>query len=535
MKSKFFIFAVIFVLLITVFTPNAAAAAASHDVTEANQLKAFLELESAVSGVKNGQQINPTSYDPNNPDTWTGVDWDLSGTGKVRSISWKDLSLAGNLDVSGFTELHTIDCWKNSITGIVTTGCTKLFNLFCYSNQIISFDLSTNISLGQLIIDNNQLTSLDVSANPALTYLNCSSNPISSLDLSSNPDLIILYCIDNQLSSLDVSSNTELWTFICSENQLSTLDISANTKLEEFGCSKNLLTALDVSMCPNLDTLHCSDNELSTLDVSHNLLLKKLMCQNNNLDTLDVSNNGALEWLGCNGNNLATIDVSSNPSLEMFYCTTNNLTSLDLTANPLITLLVAYDNPLTQIDAVISGENISLSAVGSGYVDLYVNLMSGSILQAIAQPITSYYFENWTQSSVPVSTAAHYDLTPGQSYDLDANFILELVLDADPSSGQIYENGRINIVPNTLGGTWDYATEYLSADLSSSGAKFTGLKNGATRITYTVGSQSKYIDVVIDESNMPATGQDYTLVFVLAGLAFALLTVGVLIRKRKSV
>lgn len=533
MKSKIFIFAVIFVLLLTAFTPNAVAA--THDVTEANQLKAFLEFESAVSGVKNGEQINPTGYDPNDPNTWTGVDWDMLGTGKVTSISWNELSLAGSLDVSGFTELFAIDCWKNSITGINTTGCTKLFNLICYSNQITSLDLSTNTSLGQLIFDKNQLTSLDVSANPALTYLNCSFNPITSLDISSNLNLKILYCIDNQLTSLDVSNNTELWVLFCSENQLKTIDISANTKLEEFGCSDNLLTALDVSMCPNLEMLHCYDNKLSTLDVTNNLLLKKLMCQDNNFNTLDVSNNSTLEWLGCEGNNLSTLDVSSNSSLEILLCSNNNLTSLDLTTNPLLTLISTKENPLTQIDAVISGKNISLRAAGNGHVDLHVNLMFKSEITATAHPEPLYIFEDWTQAGTAVSTDADYALTVGQSYDLDANYILELVLDADPSNGKIYENGRINIVPNTQGGTWDYDTEYLSADFSGSGAKFTGLKNGTTKITYTVGSQSKYIDVLIEESNMPATGQDYTLAFVLTGLAFASLTAGIVIRRKKKV
>lgn len=96
-----------------------------HD-TDYGKLVAFLELPNG--SVKNGNMINPTGYNPADPNTWTGVNWSPSANGKrVASISWESKNFVGELDLS---------------------GCTSLEELYCDSNQLTFSDLPISLPVG---------------------------------------------------------------------------------------------------------------------------------------------------------------------------------------------------------------------------------------------------------------------------------------------------------------------------------------------------------------------------------------------------
>jgi LPXTG-motif cell wall-anchored protein len=113
------------------------------------------------------------------------------------------------------------------------------------------------------------------------------------------------------------------------------------------------------------------------------------------------------------------------------------------------------------------------------------------------------------------SLAAIAGDTVNSDVTLHAKWRPDLSLTASPASCSIYVGGRITITPNIAGGEWDLDDSFLHRN----GNEFTGLKAGTTRVTYAVGGQSAYVDVVISEAALPATGQDFTPALWLLGLA----------------
>ena len=134
----------------------------------------------------------------------------------------------------------------------------------------------------------NPLSGLNVSKNIALTSLGCQSCHLSSLDVSKNTALETLGCDHNQLTKLDLSKNINLSYLYCANNQLSNLDVS-NTKLEYLSCENNLLTSLDVSKT------HLNGNTIATYPLN---------CYMPSLNTLYLKNGWKI-----NGINLGARDT----------------------------------------------------------------------------------------------------------------------------------------------------------------------------------------------------------------------------------
>lgn len=566
MKKKITAIVLFAMMLICMLPITAKAGSITYNTNDRDKLKSFLETE--VSGKKNGEKINPYAYNADDPTTWTGVTWSSDSYDKrVTRIEWSNKGLSGSLDLSGFTGLTYVDVSRNSINSINTTGdaaltelncnynytalkslnltgntslsklyCdrngltslntadagTSLTILDCGNNAITSLDLSANTSLQNITCYFNQITSLNVSGFTSLTNLECSGNNIVSLDITGCTALKYLKCYRNALTSIDVSDSTALVVISCQENQLTALNLSGLTSLRSLYCEQNQLTALDVSDNP-LVQLQCFENKLTSIDVTGKVLLEDLECEDNNISELDLSDNPLLDYLSCDNNNLTSLDLSANTAITYLYCEGNNLKSLDLSANPLMDVLMCADNPLKEITAKIAGADISIKAVGKGYVELLSHDHIG--FYAKAYPITPYAFINWTEASAEVGTALQYDLTSGVDYTLTANFEKgpELTLIADPVNGKIYTGGRIKITPSLEGGTWDFDSNYFSRD----GETFTAVKAGTVRVSYTADDQTKYVDVTISETLLPQTGQDYTPIYALIALAGLMLIAGI--------
>jgi LPXTG-motif cell wall-anchored protein len=90
-----------------------------------------------------------------------------------------------------------------------------------------------------------------------------------------------------------------------------------------------------------------------------------------------------------------------------------------------------------------------------------------------------------------------------------------LALSSSSSDGKIYVDGRITLTPSVAGGAWTYDSEYLSRSDNT----FTGRKTGTTTVTYTYKGQSASYTITIQASQLPATGQNFTWVWVLGALA----------------
>ena len=496
MKQKIFALLIVIVLVIAMLPVSALAydnGGLTYSDNDYNKLVAFLEYDGG-SG-KNGEILNPGVYDSADPTTWTGVTWDTQATKRVTGISWVNTGIAGALDVSGFDTLVNVNIGANALTSLDASGCSALVELICAENVLTSLTLGTLNSLQELNCGNNYLTALDVSGCPALEKLNCIENAITSLTLGTLSNLEEIDCYTCALTSLDVSGCPALTSLACNENNLTSLTLGTHNSLEFFACGHNDLMSLDLSGCPAIKYIYCFNNALTSLDVS-----------------------------GCS-------------ALELLFCNNNDITALDLTACPLLERIIMDSNPCTALTAknTDGAADIVLASNGvGGYVSLY---RYWSDQYATATPAEECGFHNWTQASVEASAVPVINLDTGStSYDLTANFI---TLDTSPGDGGIYTGGRATITPTIDGGFWFYYEDGAfnmgdSAYLSRDGNTFTGLQDGEVIVCYATGEKPyAWVTITIDNSNLPGTGQDFTLAIVLGAIAAGVLIAGFVLMMRK--
>ena len=145
---------------ITLPAVGSAEAPSGYDEHDYEKLKAFLELANEAG--TNGSKLS-AGYDPDNPDTWAGVTWSDSTPKRVTHINWAPMGLIGNLDVSGCTELKSLDCENNHLDSLNVSNCTALESLNCYHNRLTSLHASNCTALQSLDCYDNQLSTLDLS------------------------------------------------------------------------------------------------------------------------------------------------------------------------------------------------------------------------------------------------------------------------------------------------------------------------------------------------------------------------------------
>lgn len=293
------------------------------------KLVSFLGIEDHT-GEKNGEKLN-VNYDPNEPTTWTGIEWNDDSPKRVKEIEIYFGSLIGSLDVSDCSALERIRCNENQLSSLDVSGCSALGELWCSGNQLSFLDVSDCSALTWLLCSGNQLSSLDVSDCSALKQLGCGENLLTSLDVTNCPNLRWFSCWDNEITSLDVSDCSALEELSCQRNRFASLDVSGCSALGSLWCGSNQLTSLDVSDCSVLKQLDCGENQLISLDVSDCLALEELYCYRNQLTSLDVSQLTNLEKLRCDDNFLQSLLVNGCSDLWYINCSQNRLTELNVT------------------------------------------------------------------------------------------------------------------------------------------------------------------------------------------------------------
>jgi|GEM_PF-2905543 len=370
--------------------------AIDYNANDFSKAVAFLELIDE-NGTKNGDKLSD-NYDSSDPSTW-GMYVDYVWYYDEESDEWygeeelipcfgwveendgyrlnyihleQEADVVGLLDISNCTDLTSVWCDYNRITGINASGCPNLVSITCDGNNISTIDISQCLSLYSLSCGENRLTSLNVTECPNLGWLFCNSNSLTALDVTQCPNLEDLECYNNCLNALDVTQCSNLIWLGCSDNNLTILDVTQCPCLESLHCDSNSLTMLDVTQCPNLRILWCDNNSLTALDVTQCPNLEALYCSSNSLTALDVTQCPNLERLYCYGNSLTALDVTQCPNLEDFDCSDNNLTALDVTQCPNLKALYCTNNRLTGLDLA---NNIYIDidrivAEGTGYIGL---------------------------------------------------------------------------------------------------------------------------------------------------------------------
>jgi len=98
----------------------------------------------------------------------------------------------------------------------------------------------------------------------------------------------------------------------------------------------------------------------------------------------------------------------------------------------------------------------------------------------------------------------------------------------------VYTGGRAQLDAKIPGGTWFWDEGAVELTQNDEGAVVKALKEGSTRVRYTYGWGDQQFNLTILASALPQTGQDYTPVWALAGVAAFLLAAGLLRRKWKK-
>lgn len=155
-----------------------------------------------------------------NPNGWNGITFDEDGYVSMIDLSYRNLT--GNLDLSGFSYLQSLDCSGNSLNSLNITNCISLENLECYFNM--------------------ELETLCLEGCENLKYLDCSGCRIQALELSDCTAMEELLCSNNQLTRLNLSTLSKLSKVLCDSNEITEMILPENTRLKHINCEYNYLT-----------------------------------------------------------------------------------------------------------------------------------------------------------------------------------------------------------------------------------------------------------------------------------------------------
>lgn len=232
----------------------------TYRAEEVAQLKNFLAQPSALEGKTNAEALDITDMD--DPSTWKTIRWVKSGHEYLAErIDWSAYELNGELVLTDFAALDTLNCNGNSLTSLNVAGCGNLRQINCYSNKLILFKAE----------------------NCPLTYLHCGMNQLKALDICQFPEMEQLYCPDNQISTLDFTGCPELAKVVAGKNPIQSVDLHNNLKLENLQLIGTSISRIDASNLPRLKELWCNSCQLTEVDIENSPEIEVLNLQNNYL------------------------------------------------------------------------------------------------------------------------------------------------------------------------------------------------------------------------------------------------------------
>ena len=334
---------------------------------------------------------------------------DCSNT-NITELDVSGHAMLTSLNVSGCTQLKTLECDNCSLSTLDINGCSSLTRLSCMTNHLSTLTLDACPALAELYCYGNKFTTLDLSGHPLLTSLNCRSQKVFDLSFGNSSGTsyevnLALYIPAAKLANVtsvkgyDSTGNTISTTYnqstgiitlsaapekvvyqydtgfaVSGMKMLMDVTISTGTEIaypvavdipidevhfpdanfrsyvsKEFDTSKDgTLSAGEIAKAKYIyrDTARIE----SLKGIEYFSALTKLNCTSNELTTLDVSMNTALAELYCGGNQLTTLDISKNTALISLSCHDNQLTTLDVSKNTALTSLYCRDNQLTTLD-----------------------------------------------------------------------------------------------------------------------------------------------------------------------------------------
>ena len=178
------------------------------------------EKQKIIAFINQDDNRKNLDWNIENPDSWNDITFDEDGYVSMMDLSYRNLT--GNLDLSGFSHLQSLDCSGNSLNSLDVTNCTLLENLECYFNV--------------------ELETLCLEGCGNLKYLDCSGCRIQALELSDCTAMEELLCSNNQLTKLNLSTLSKLSKVLCDSNEITEMILPENNHLKHINCEYNYLT-----------------------------------------------------------------------------------------------------------------------------------------------------------------------------------------------------------------------------------------------------------------------------------------------------
>ena len=342
-------------------------------------------------------------------------------------------NIAGNVWVSNFTKLITLDVSSNPSITLLSVG-----------NDLALTDLGIRGCIGLKTLSMSNVPSYDFSnltLPSALEQFSCDKNNLTTLP-ELPESLKTLYCYDNQLTALPALPAT-IETVVAEKNRFTTLKINEKANLKNLYVGNN----------PLLTELNCSYNALSALDISGCTALKTLYCNDNQLTSLNVQGFAALETVYCGGNQLTSLSLQGCNALEKVYCGNNQLTSLSLQGCNALTLVNCCRNQIkdSEMTAMIG----SLRAMPNGTQGTLQVLWSAGEGNTITnEQVRAARNKGWIPYKwsfrdffeIPVEDEVPGDLDGSGNVDVDdLNLIINMMLDKADKTDAADLNGDGNV------------------------------------------------------------------------------------------
>ncbi|WP_310382052.1 T9SS type A sorting domain-containing protein [Flavobacterium sp.] len=325
-----------------------------------------------------------------------------------------------NLDVSNLTSLTYLNAYYAGLSSLTLTPSIVNLdisaNSLTGSLDLTSFTNLQTFKSGPY----NGLTSLNLSGLTNLLSVDCSFSSLTTLNVAGCSQLQTLNCIANNISNLNVNGLTSLLTFDSTSNQIPNLDLSVATNLQSLNCRSNLISTLDVSSNTNLTLLDCSGNNLSTLDVTNCINIQSLYFYDNSISSIDLSENIALSTLEASYNTLTSLDLSNNSQLIEVYMTNNPLlTFVSLKNGSQETIVFFIQSPNIQFVCVDDNEipfieqQLDIALVQNVVVNSYCSFTPGGNYNTITGNITYDFNNNGCDANEIIQPNARVDINDG--------------------------------------------------------------------------------------------------------------------------
>ena len=325
-----------------------------------------------------------------------------------------------NLDVSNLTSLTYLNAYYAGLISLNLTPSIVNLDISANS-LTGSLDLTTFTNLQTFKSGPyNGLTSLNLSGLTNLISVDCSFNNLTTLNVNGCSQLQTLNCVANLISNLNVAGLSSLLTFDSTSNQIPTLDLSIATNLQSLNCSSNLISSLDVSSNTNLTFLDCGGNNLSTLDVTSCTNIQTLRFYGNTISSIDLSDTIALTTLEASSTNLTSLDLSNNSQLVEVYMTENTLlTYVSLKNGSLQTIVFFNQSPNIQFVCVDDNEipfivqQLDIALVPNAVVNSYCSFTPGGNYNTITGNISYDFNTNGCDANDIIQPNVRIDINDG--------------------------------------------------------------------------------------------------------------------------